>query len=197
MTVRETIPGHDLGANYLTPEEDVRRRGLLEAALGYAKRGFQVIPVRWLDDGGACSCHQGASCTSVGKHPVHDDWPNVATADIETVESWWRPSPAENLPAEWWPRANVGIVTGSGSGTFVLDVDLKRDEHGKTGEDTLVKLEVKHGNLPETRVHSTGSAALTTSSVTPASPFTTARATAWDGAWTSEATGALSSPRPR
>lgn len=141
----------DLGGNYLTPEEDTRRRELFEAAVGYAKRGFRVIPVRWVDENGRCSCHRGAECPKSGKHPVHDKWPDVATSDPEVVASWWR-EPPEGIATEWWPHANIGIATGEESGVFVLD-----DDPYSGGDETLAALERRHGPLPETRVHHTGS----------------------------------------
>jgi putative DNA primase/helicase len=148
--VSEEIQGHDLGASYLTPEEEARRAELCQAAISYARRGFAVIPVRWMD-GDACSCPRGVECPSKGKHPVHEAWPDVATASPLDVAHWWRPSPAEAIPSEWWPRANIGIVTGRKSGVWVLDVDSYNG-----GDSRLAGYENRHGALPETRVHHTG-----------------------------------------
>lgn len=52
------------------------------------------------------------------------------------------------------PEANLGIVTGPGSGIFVLDVDDKIDG---IGSQTLSGLEEKFGALPETLTAKTGS----------------------------------------
>lgn len=139
-----------LGSSYLTPQEDERRSELCNAAAGYAQRGFAVIPVRWMDHG-ACSCQRGAECPSPGKHPVHDRWPDVATSDPLEAAHWWRPAP-EGIATEWWPKANVGIVTGRKSGIWVLDVDTYAG-----GDARLAGYENRHGALPETRVHGTGS----------------------------------------
>jgi len=123
---------------------------LRTAATSYASKGWRVIPVRWITEGGFCSCHRGAECPSPGKHPVHDEWPEVASADFDTVADWWRPEP--RMPAiEWYPWANVGIVTGWRSGIFVLDVDTYA-----AGAQTLGAYERRHGDMPETRVHQTG-----------------------------------------
>lgn len=134
----------------LNSEEDERRRELLAAAVAYAQRGWGVIPVRWVEPDGSCACARGAECASPAKHPVHDDWPDVATCDPVTVASWWRPEP-EGIAREWFPRANIGIVTGRKSGIFVLDVDTYAG-----GSQTLGAYERRNGELPETRVHQTG-----------------------------------------
>jgi putative DNA primase/helicase len=149
--VSEGLQGADLGAGYLDPGEDARRTELCQAAISYARRGMAVIPVRWMQDG-TCSCQRGVECPSPGKHPVHDAWPDVATADPLEVASWWRPSPPEANPSEWWPKANIGIVTGRKSGIWVLDVDSYAG-----GDARLAGYENRHGALPETRVHGTGS----------------------------------------
>jgi putative DNA primase/helicase len=44
-----------------------------------------------------------------------------------------------------WPNANVGIATGSKSGTFVLDVDPRNG-----GDESLEALQQDIGELPET-----------------------------------------------
>lgn len=134
----------------LTSEEDDRRRELQHAATGYARLGWRVIPVRWITPDGTCSCPNGPACESAGKHPVHDAWPSVASSDPDVVASWWRPDPI--IPArEWYPYANIGVVTGRGSGIFVLDVDTYAG-----GGPTLGAYERRNGDLPLTRVHSTG-----------------------------------------
>jgi putative DNA primase/helicase len=149
--VTEDITARDLGGNYLTPEKDARRSELCNAAISYAQRGFAVIPVRWIEDDGSCACPRGAECPSPGKHPVHDAWPDVATADPLEVAHWWRP-PTDGIATEWWPEANIGIVTGRKSGIWVLDVDTYSG-----GDARLAGYENRHGPLPETRVHHTGS----------------------------------------
>jgi hypothetical protein len=147
----------NLPAGLLTPEQEKRRQELQKAAVGYARRGWLVVPVRHITDEELCSCDRGADCKSPGKHPVHDGWPEVASCDPDTVASWWRPNPGPNVLAhEWYPLANVGIVTGAGSGIFVLDVDIKADP-ALSGEITLASLARQHGELPATRIHHTGS----------------------------------------
>lgn len=137
----------------LSEAEDERREELRQAAIAYAERDWRIIPVRWITSDGVCSCRRGADCDSPGKHPVHWGWPDLATSDSIDVASWWRPQPTEGYMAEeWFPLANIGIVTGKGSGIFVLDVD---PDNG--GPATLAELERQHGELPLTRTHRTGS----------------------------------------
>jgi putative DNA primase/helicase len=137
---------------WLTEEENRRREEMRKAALAYQNRGWRVIPVRWADDEGMCSCAAGIRCGSPGKHPVHAKWPEVASAEFNVVADWWAPAPeTPGIPSDWHPRANVGIVTGAVSGIFVLDVDPGHD-----GEVTLASYARQHGEMPSTRVHQTG-----------------------------------------
>lgn len=66
----------------------------LSAALGYAARGWRVLPVN-------------------GKIPIIRDWPAMATTVPEQIRTWWTRT----------PTANVGIATGPLSRLLVLDVD--------------------------------------------------------------------------
>lgn len=56
-----------------------------------------------------------------------------ATTDLPTITAWWSKAPS----------ANIGIATGHGF--FVVDIDPRNQ-----GDDTLVQLEQRHGELPET-----------------------------------------------
>lgn len=141
-------------AGPLSGERDERRAAILRAAMDYAHRGWKVIPVHWVDDDGACSCKLGVKCPSAGKHPVHQNWPNVASSDTSVILDWWRQTvPVEMMPArDWHPAANLGVVTGAVSGIFVMD----NDEYAGGGA-TLAKYAKRHGDMPVTRVHQTGS----------------------------------------
>lgn len=142
----------------LTDDEDERRRLLLDAAVGYAQRGWAVIQVWWVDENGICQCYRKAECTSPGKHPILSDWPTQALQDPVDVAEWWTP------PTQWrevpeaaqfhryYPLANIGVVTGRISKIVVLDEDPRNG-----GEDTLIRLIDQHGDLPLTRIHTTGS----------------------------------------
>jgi putative DNA primase/helicase len=156
------LPGHATGdlselqqaaafhGALLTSDEDARRSELCEAAVAYARRGWRVVPVRHVTQDGSCSCSRGEECPSPGKHPVHDAWQEAGSSDPLEVAGWWRPEP-EGIAREWFPWANIGIVTGRSSGIFVLDMDTYAG-----GSQTLAAYERRNGELPETRVHSTG-----------------------------------------
>lgn len=150
-------PLQNYGAAELSPAEEERCRELRDAAVGYARLGYRVIPVQWITGDGNCHCKRGAACASPGKHPVPDDWPDHATAAEDRITMvWWRSwlqEPADGSDRnDWCPLANVGIVTGRASGIFVVDIDPVNG-----GDDTLRRLEQHHGELPLTRIHSTGS----------------------------------------
>jgi hypothetical protein len=116
---------------------------LKTAAHAYARRGWRVVPVHYVNDTGVCSCRGGSACEHAGKHPcVGNDWQKKASKAGPDIEDWWNAR----------PRANVGIVTGADSGLFVLDVD---PDDG--GFETLAALEREHGPLPYTRTIRTGS----------------------------------------
>jgi hypothetical protein len=91
---------------------------LARAALAYARRGLSVHP-----------------CVPEQKLPLLNDWPNRATLDPRTIESWWRR----------WPNANVAIATGGGARLLVVDVDPDAG-----GEASMAALEREHGALPTT-----------------------------------------------
>jgi putative DNA primase/helicase len=107
---------------------------LLEAALQFIARGWSVIPLhKPIADG--CSCLKG-DCNSVGKHPrIHNGLKGASSREA-TICGWWTR----------WPDANIGVVTGPGSGIFVLDVD------GDDGQALLKAMEP----LPETLRANTG-----------------------------------------
>src|SRR5262249_49968906 len=71
-------------------------RELLPAALGYAGRGWPVLPLK------------PSRKDPLTPHGVRD-----ATTDPAQIRQWWTK----------WPDANVGIATGKHSGLVVLDVD--------------------------------------------------------------------------
>lgn len=97
----------------------------LNAARDYALEDWHVLPVE-----------------PRGKKPLIKDWPRQASNDLDKINAWWKKT----------PEANVGILTGSVSGLFVLDVDAP---HG--GDDALRQLEAGHGALPKTLRAATGS----------------------------------------
>jgi len=105
----------------------------LQAALDYAARGLDVLPMHTRTERG-CSCGNPA-CDSPGKHPRVRDWGNAATRDPAVIEQRWKT----------WPEANVGIRTGKlTDGRFLVVLDVDGDE----GSDSLAELESEHGELP-------------------------------------------------
>lgn len=68
-------------------------------------------------------------------------------------ESWISAASDKKIIDKWFdehPNANVGLATGQISGVFVLDVD------GPDGEESLYKLQQRHGWLPNTAEVQTG-----------------------------------------
>jgi hypothetical protein len=117
----------------------------LTAALEYAAMGWLVIPLHWPRIGPngptGCSCSTRADCSSIGKHPLTENGLKSASADEAIVRGWWAK----------WPQANVGVVTGAGSGIVVLDED-PRDG----GDVSMVDLASQHGPMPVTSEVETG-----------------------------------------
>lgn len=75
------------------------------------------------------------------------DWVNKATTDPDIIRGWFHQ----------WPHANLSIVTGEGSGIFVLDIDVKSKPGEDNGYASIEKLTEKHGTLPMTPTFFTGS----------------------------------------
>lgn len=113
---------------------------VLAEAQAYIRRAWRVIPLHSVTQG-RCSCRR-PDCSSPGKHPTTPKGLHSASTDLAVVNAWW----------DRWPWANVGIVTGQISGLVVLDVDPRHD-----GDDSLYRLEQRHGTLPETVEVVTGS----------------------------------------
>lgn len=74
-------------------------------------------------------------------------WKDTSTTDEAIVNQWW----SQN------PNALVGAVTGSKSGFFVLDIDIKE---GENAFDKLNELEERFGKFPETTIVQTPSGGL-------------------------------------
>lgn len=106
---------------------------MIEHALAYAARGFQIFPLHTPGEGGRCSCHK-PECGNVGKHPRTMDGLKSATTDAGQITKWWG----------MWPDANIAIATGAETGFVVVDVDPR---HG--GRESLKALLDRHGELAE------------------------------------------------
>ena len=94
-------------------------QSLQVAALNYAKAGLPVF---------LCKPDK----TPKGGHGCKD-----ATCDCGIVKRWW----------DRWPDALIGLRTGTASGVFVLDIDVK---NGGEGFASLEALEEQYGPLPAT-----------------------------------------------
>jgi bifunctional DNA primase/polymerase-like protein len=115
------------------------------SACAYVQRGWKVIQLHDVTNLGVCSCYEGPTCESAGKHPLARAWQlNFLSTVTDVINAW-----------SARPRANVGIVTGPPSGIWVLDVD---PIHG--GPARLADLELQNGPLPKTYTVRTGSGGL-------------------------------------
>jgi hypothetical protein len=112
---------------------------LLRAALGYADNGWPVFPCHAIDARLRCGCGR-SDCSSPGKHPTLQHGLFEASTDPLVMATWWKR----------WPRANVAIRTGAGSGLVVVDVDPPQ------GLDSLAELERLHTPLSRAAVVRTG-----------------------------------------
>ena len=111
-----------------------------KAAEWYGQRDYPVFPLHSVE-GERCSCGS-PTCETPGKHPRIVQWPDNATTRPGMIRSWWGR----------WPEANIGLLTGEGSGLVVLDVDPR---HG--GHVGIEELERQFGELPATVEAQTGS----------------------------------------
>jgi hypothetical protein len=113
----------------------VCRSDLGRAALELAAAGHPVLPLH-SPEAGRCSCGD-SHCSRVGKHPRGCYGLTHATTDPERIASWW-----------WGqPEANVGLRC---DGLLVFDVD------GAKGQRSLADLEWDLGELPASRVQTSG-----------------------------------------
>lgn len=119
---------------------DSRPVTALDQALAYAARGWAVIPLHTVT-GRNCSCSRLHRCTSAGKHPRTQHGLEEGTTDAAQIRQWWGR----------WPRANVGVVTGTDSGVVVLDIDAD-----KGGFGSLEDMQVEHEQLEDTLTVNTG-----------------------------------------
>lgn len=117
-----------------TPQE------LLGAALAYAALGWAVVPLHTPRGPDACSCgwrrRDPGEKHSIGKHPRTEHGLLDATTDPDIIREWW---------TKHWPTANIGILTGAGSGIIAVDIDPR---HG--GDETWEAVLAEHGPIPDT-----------------------------------------------
>ena len=100
----------------------------LDAALGYAHRGWPVFPCHWRGE--------------YRKRPLIQRGLHAATCNEGPIGDWWHR----------WPGALIGVPTGRTNGFVVLDVDVRGSVNGF---DTLAEL--GFAILPDTpMVHTAG-----------------------------------------
>ena len=86
---------------------------LFKSAADYAARGWRTLRIYGLKpDGKTCSCRNGYSCGTPGKHPVDRDWQNSATTDEDTVEAWF---------ADVTDGMNIGVLYAGNRPCYELD----------------------------------------------------------------------------
>lgn len=100
-------------------------------AAAYASRGWAVIPLYGLRDG-VCTCRDGRSCTSPGKHPKWPAWQTRGMTEAGEAAMWFLEHPGDN----------IGIVCGS-SGLMVVDIDSEEGERTAAQWDLPVTLEAR------------------------------------------------------
>jgi len=101
---------------------------LLAAALGWARRGVPVLPVR-----------------PAGKAPLTVHGVSDASTDVDVVRAWWAR----------WPQANVAVATGS-RGMDVLDVDVRGAQSGWAALYRLRQAGLVEDGMPLVRTPSGG-----------------------------------------
>ena len=100
-------------------------------AAAYASRGWAVIPLYGLRDG-VCTCRDGRSCTSPGKHPKWPAWQTRGMTEAGEAAMWFLEHPGDN----------IGIVCGS-SGLMVVDIDSEEGERTAAQWDLPATLEAR------------------------------------------------------
>lgn len=114
---------------------------ILDAALAYAKQGWNIFPVHAINKNGICTCGNKA-CGDAGKHPASTGGVKDATNDPEQIRSWFKKG-----------HLNIGLRTGEASNVTVADIDIAGN---KKGADTWAKLNSDTGE-PQTLTAETGS----------------------------------------
>ena len=114
-------------------------RGLGEAALAYARRGWLVFPLHGIVNE-RCTCGR-LDCSSPGKHPLVRHGVKEATSDQRVLEEWWSRCRS----------ANIGIATGRASRIVVVDIDPPHGEaslelFGRIGRALPPTLAVRTGS---------------------------------------------------
>ncbi len=126
--------------NYTPSTEELtdKHPRMLDAALDYAARSWDIFPVHGIENG-VCSCDKGKECGRPGKHPLTHHGLKDATNDETQIRKWWTQ----------WPEANIAVATGARSGLLVVDAD---------GAEGMASLQEDNHALPETVTAQSGRA---------------------------------------
>lgn len=108
----------------------------------YLAMGWALVPLHHVLGGvsSLCSCKQGVTCKSAGKHPRLSAWQreeNLVRTEIQLLQ--------------WPAETSWGLATGRASGVWALDIDPKNG-----GMEGFQQLEAA-GLIHLTRQHQTGS----------------------------------------
>lgn len=96
-------------------EKSFTRR--MDAALFFAGKGIGAFPLHTVKNG-VCTCRKADNCKTPGKHPMHKNWQNEATIDLEKIRRMWLAN----------PDANIGLAMGNG--LVGVDIDIKNGKDG-------------------------------------------------------------------
>lgn len=107
-----------------------RMASIPDEALAYAGAGWLIFPLHSIRNG-VCTCHNGVSCHSPGKHPRTESGFKDASCDPEAIKRWWGR----------WPDANIGLWC---KGLVVVDVDPRNDGDASL-EELFETVADKHG----------------------------------------------------
>jgi hypothetical protein len=100
-----------------------------DAALVFAREGIPVFP-----------------CVAGGKRPLTGSGFHEATRDTDQVRRWW----------SRWPRANIGMPTGTPSGIDVVDIDVATTESGFAAFERATNAGLVAGEVARVRTPSGG-----------------------------------------
>jgi putative DNA primase/helicase len=117
---------------------------MLDAALGYAERGWAVFPCDWRKDAPGLKGRGRRAKAPLVAGPDKDQ----AGAPIPETGGLWRASTDPVQIRAWWrrfPQALIGVPTGARLGLFVIDLD---PNDGECVDEVRARLLEAVGPLP-------------------------------------------------
>lgn len=121
-----------------------------ETAKRFIQMGIPVVPLHGTRTDGSCRCKLGFKCENSGKHPMKGGWQaneNLIRTESALVDVWNNEAGQCNFGAAW------GHPLPDGRIPFAWDVDV---DHGKTGKETMMELQLEGKKLPQTMTIRTG-----------------------------------------